>query len=162
MPSIPARLKALGTNSQTKDSIGYYAKENGEWKGSSFGSYYQESLRFAKALLSLDFNTESKISILAFNRPEWVVADVGTMLAGGVPAGIYQTCSPEEISYIISHSESAVVVVENEDQWVEDTINIKGGVNLGVLLNSKLSSKTVVKTGSGFCTYDVSNCQDII
>ena len=28
--------------------------------------------------------------------------------------------------------------VENEDQWVEDTIKIKGGVNLGVLLNSKL------------------------
>ncbi|MBM74069.1 MAG: long-chain fatty acid--CoA ligase [Proteobacteria bacterium] len=115
--SIPARLKDLGTSPQSQNSIAYNYKENGSWIEHSFGQYYNETLRFAKALLSLDFNLEDKISILAFNRPEWVISDLGTMMAGGIPAGIYQTCSPEEVAYIISHSESKVVVVENEEQW---------------------------------------------
>src|SRR6185312_3913899 len=38
------------------------------------------------------------------------------MMAGGAPAGIYTTCSAEEVQYIIHHSESRVVLVENADQ----------------------------------------------
>ena len=115
--SIPARLKALGSNQKTKDSIAYQFKKDGSWVGRSFGDYYSETLLFAKALISLGLELEDKISILAFNRPEWVISDVGAMMAGGIPAGIYQTCSAEEVAYIVSHSESKVVVVENEDQW---------------------------------------------
>ena len=32
-----------------------------------------------------------------------------------------QTCSPEEVAYIIQHSESEIVVVENKEQW--DKVN---------------------------------------
>ena len=39
-------------------------------------------------MISLGFAVDAKISILAFNRPEWVIADLATMMAGGVPAGI--------------------------------------------------------------------------
>ena len=35
--------------------------------------------------------------------------------------------------------------VENEDLWVEHSINIKGGVNLDVLINSKLPDKNNIK-----------------
>ena len=72
-----------------------------------------------------------KICILAFNRPEWIVSDVGTMMAGGVPAGFYQTCSPEEVTYIVSHSEAEIVVVEDKVQWK------KVHQNLGELPNLK-------------------------
>ena len=35
-------------------------------------------------------------------------------MAGGVPAGIYQTCSLK-VTYIVSHSEAEIVVVEDKD-----------------------------------------------
>ena len=115
MLSIPARLQRLGTDSNTKGKPGYYYKVNGTYQSKTFNSYYQSCLSFAKSLLAIDFPVDGKICILAFNRPEWIISDVGTMMTGGVPAGIYQTCSPEEVEYIVSHSEAEIVVVENQD-----------------------------------------------
>ena len=43
---------------------------------------------------------------------------------GGVTVGIYQTCSPEEVEYIVSHSEAEIVVVENQDQWKKVQVNL--------------------------------------
>lgn len=47
---------------------------------------------------------------------EWFIADIGTIAAGGLAAGIYTTNGPEACAYIIGHSKSTVVVVENEQQ----------------------------------------------
>ena len=56
------------------------------------------------------------VAVLGFNRPEWVIFDVAAMAAGGAPAGIYTT-SPDEVAYVLNHSEAPVVLVENEHQW---------------------------------------------
>jgi len=39
------------------------------------------------------------------------------MAAGGAPAGIYTTCSPSEVQYIVHHCEAPFVLVENLDQY---------------------------------------------
>jgi long-chain acyl-CoA synthetase len=41
------------------------------------------------------------------------------MAAGGAPAGIYTTCSPEEVRYIVHHAESKVVLLEDAAQWAK-------------------------------------------
>ena len=38
------------------------------------------------------------------------------MLLGGAPAGIYTTCSPTEVAYIVNHAEAKVIIVEDEEQ----------------------------------------------
>ncbi len=78
-----------------------------------------ELQRAARALISLGFEPRGRACILGFNRPEWVVFDLATMAAGGAPAGIYTTCSPDEVAYILNHSEAPVVLVENEAQWAK-------------------------------------------
>ena len=45
-----------------------------------------------------------------------VEMDLGAMAIGAIPAGIYQTCSPEEIEYILNHSEAPIVLVENQSR----------------------------------------------
>src|SRR5690606_31964877 len=57
------------------------------------------------------------VSILGFNRPEWVIMDVAAMAVGGAAAGVYTTCSAPEVQYIVDHAESLVVLVENEHQF---------------------------------------------
>lgn len=115
--TIPAKLKRNGTDPVYKDKPGYFVKEDNAWVPTTFEKYYEETLQTAKALIALGIPVDGKICILAFNRPEWVIADLAAMMIGGVPAGIYQTCSPEEVQYIIHHSESKVVFVENKEQW---------------------------------------------
>ena len=115
--TIPAKLKRNGTDPAYKANSGYFVRENGSWIPTTYGEYYKQTLQVAQALIHLGIEVDGKICILAFNRPEWVIADMAAMMIGAVPAGIYQTCSPEEVEYIISHSESKIVVVENEEQW---------------------------------------------
>ena len=56
------------------------------------------------------------VTILGANRPEWVVAALGAMRIGAISAGVYTTCSAEEIGYIVAHSESPILLVETPDQ----------------------------------------------
>ncbi|MCC6873714.1 MAG: long-chain fatty acid--CoA ligase [Sandaracinaceae bacterium] len=92
-------------------------KRGGIWHASSWESYVADVQRAARALIELGFAAGDRSCILGFNRPEWAIFDLATMMAGGAPAGIYTTCSPEEVHYIVDHSESPVVLVENEEQW---------------------------------------------
>ena len=125
MDSIPARMRRNGTDANYKNRTAYCTKSEGQWISTNYETYYAQCLQVAKALLAVGLEVEGKICILSFNTPKWTIADIGCMLAGGAPAGIYQTCSPVEVQYIINHSESIVVFVENRDQWqkVQDKLD---------------------------------------
>ena len=99
------------------DAPAYWVKRGGGWTSTDWGTFVGEARAAAKALIALGFEPGQRISILGFNKPEWVIADHAAMLAGGVPAGIYTTCSPPEVAYIVDHSESPIVVLEDAGQW---------------------------------------------
>ncbi|CAM9369790.1 unnamed protein product, partial [Hapterophycus canaliculatus] len=86
------------------------------WTTLSWGEYYVECLRFGKSLLSLNFGPHRCVNIIGFNSAEWFIANMGTISAGGIAAGIYTSNLPEACQYITNHSEAEVVVVENAAQ----------------------------------------------
>ncbi|MCA9531669.1 MAG: long-chain fatty acid--CoA ligase [Myxococcales bacterium] len=95
----------------------YYTREGGVWRATDWATYAAQVTQAGRALIALGLEPGAATCILGFNRPEWVVFDVATMAVGGCPAGIYTTCSPTEVAYIVRHSEARVALVENEDQW---------------------------------------------
>ncbi len=97
--------------------VAYFAKAHGTWVPTTYREYADLVKRAGKALMALGCEPGSTVSILGFNRPEWLVMDVATMCIGGAAAGIYTTCSPSEVRYIVDHAESKVVLVENRAQW---------------------------------------------
>jgi long-chain acyl-CoA synthetase len=97
----------------------YFVKRDGLWRGTSWQTYANEVKRAAKALIALGFAPGQNVAILGFNRPEWCIFDVAAMAAGGAGAGIYTTCSPTEVQYIVHHAEAPFVLVENEAQWLK-------------------------------------------
>ncbi len=113
--SIPLRL--LNQAKQRPNDPAYFAKRGGVWHGTSWSDHAAEVRQAAKAMLALGFEPGQCVAILGFNRPEWVVFDVACMAAGGAPAGIYTTCSPVEVQYIVHHCEAPFILVENVEQW---------------------------------------------
>jgi long-chain acyl-CoA synthetase len=113
--TIPHRLLSHAQLRPTQPA--YYAKVDGKWQPTTWKKYVEECRTAARALIALGFTAGGKVSILGFNRPEWVIFDHAAMLAGGAPAGIYTTCSAEEVAYIVRHSESRVVLVEDRAQY---------------------------------------------
>jgi len=88
----------------------------GDWKATNYADYADQTRNCGKALMALGLEPGQTTCILGFNRPEWTIMDIGTMAVGCAPAGIYTTCSPEEVAYIVGHTEAPVVLVENHDQ----------------------------------------------
>jgi long-chain acyl-CoA synthetase len=113
--TIPATL--FETAKRRGAAPAYHVKVDGAWKPTSWQTYAEEVVAAGKALIALGFRQGSSVSILGFNRPEWVILDIAAMAVGGVATGVYTTCSPEEVQYIVDHAESTVVLVENRHQW---------------------------------------------
>jgi long-subunit acyl-CoA synthetase (AMP-forming) len=98
------------------DKAAMSVKRNGQWVKTTWSQYRATARRAARAFIQLGVEPKTGVSIIGYNCPEWFAADVGAILAGGFPAGIYTTNSAEQCQYIADHCEAAVVVVEDATQ----------------------------------------------
>jgi long-chain acyl-CoA synthetase len=80
---------------------------------SDFGLAVKE---IAGGLASLGVNTGDKVAILCGTVPEWPLADFGIFCAGATVVPVYHTNSPEECEYVLSHSGSKVILLEDASQ----------------------------------------------
>ena len=148
MRTIPHRV--LRQAADRPSTIAYQAKVNGRWQPTTWRTYGEQIRTAARALIALGLPRGGKVSILGFNRPEWVIFDHAAMMAGGCPAGIYTTCSPDEVQYIVHHSESSVVLVENADQLAK----IKARRAQLPLLKWIVTMRGAQSTGGDVLTWD--------
>ncbi|MDP6933346.1 MAG: AMP-binding protein, partial [Myxococcota bacterium] len=120
--TIPSRLR---DQAQVRpQAAAYHVRQPGPpaedrhlWTPTSWSDYNDQVRTAARSLIALGLENEQTTCILGFNRPEWAIFDMAAMSAGGIPAGIYETCSPEEVQYIIDHSGANIVLVESVEQW---------------------------------------------
>jgi long-chain acyl-CoA synthetase len=117
MPADTIVKRLLDQADHRPDAPALYEKQGGVWRAVTYRSYADTVQRVGRALLSLGVEVGDTVTMLGFNRPEWVYMCVGGMAAGGAGAGIYTTSSPSEIAYIVGHCEAKVLLVENAAQW---------------------------------------------
>ncbi|XP_053337634.1 long-chain-fatty-acid--CoA ligase ACSBG2-like isoform X1 [Clarias gariepinus] len=99
-------------------------KKDGAWVTLTYKEYQQQCRAAAKSFLKLGLERFHGVGILGFNAPEWFIADIGCIMAGGLAAGIYTTNSPEACYYVAHDCEANVLVVENEKQ-LEKILQVK-------------------------------------
>src|SRR3989338_101914 len=92
-------------------------KRNGAYSYITYKQLKDKICHFAAFLRNNDFRSQDKLIILAENREEWIVSDLGTMLVGGVIVPIYPTLSPHQMEYIVRHSDARVAVVSSQIQY---------------------------------------------
>jgi long-chain acyl-CoA synthetase len=110
------------TANRMGDAVAMRKKDFGIWHDTSWKTYFGKSTCVASALLHLGLKRGESVSIIGDNAPEWVFIDMGVQLAGGVSVGIYATNAAAQCEYVINHSESTFLFVENEEQldkWLE-------------------------------------------
>jgi len=90
-------------------------KRGGTWEKTTWREYRDAVRQAARALVATGVEPGQGVVILAFNRPEWFVANLATIGVGARPAGIYTNSTPEQCRYITEHAEAALAVVENRE-----------------------------------------------
>jgi long-chain acyl-CoA synthetase len=112
--TIPQTILRVGQERGTADA--YAVRAGNQWVTTSWRAYAEEIEAAARGLIALGVEPGSPVAILGTNTPDWVIFDVAAMAVGAMPAGIYATNSPDECAYVINHSRSPVVLVQNEQQ----------------------------------------------
>jgi long-chain acyl-CoA synthetase len=91
-------------------------KVDGEWVDVDYADLGVAVSEVARGLIDLGIGRGDRVSILGNTRPEWTYANLGILAAGAASVSIYQTNSPEECDYVLEHSESRAVFVEDGEQ----------------------------------------------
>jgi long-chain acyl-CoA synthetase len=99
------------------DAVAYGEKIAGVWRTTTWQDYDRQIRRCARALLALGVREQERIAILGGNRPEWAIFCLAAMSIRAVAVGVYQTCSPEQVAFIVDHAEAPLILVEDEAQW---------------------------------------------
>ena len=89
-------------------------RDGGTVRKRTWADYQRLASQVAMGLRSLGIDHGDRVAIMANNRPEHVVADVGAMLAGGTPISIYNTFTGDQTAYIANDAEVKVAIVEAE------------------------------------------------
>ena len=100
------------TVEQRGDEPAHRWKDGETWASWSWTEYGDRARRTAAVLAQLGIVPGDKVAVMLRNRPEFHPIDMGAYLAGAVPFSVYNSSSPEQIAYLLGHSEARVVVTE--------------------------------------------------
>jgi long-chain acyl-CoA synthetase len=81
----------------------------------TWAEYADGVARVAAGLRALGVGRGDRVVLMLRNRLEFHLADLGTAALGATPISVYNSSSPEQLSYLLGHSKAAVVVTEAGD-----------------------------------------------
>jgi long-chain acyl-CoA synthetase len=88
-------------------------KSDGVWRNISSDAFRAAVEELSLGLRELGLAKGERVAILSENRPEWAIADLATLTAGGVDVPIYATLTPAQVLYLLNDSEARLAFVSN-------------------------------------------------
>ncbi|MGD2245982.1 MAG: long-chain fatty acid--CoA ligase [Candidatus Aminicenantes bacterium] len=101
---------------QNPDKIALQYKKDMEWIPITWKEHQETCKKISKSLMALGIQKGDKVSILSNTRAEWIQTDIGTVSIGAVNVGIYATLLADDCAYIINHSDSVAIILEEQCQ----------------------------------------------
>ncbi|MFD6024777.1 AMP-dependent synthetase/ligase [Streptomyces griseoluteus] len=87
-----------------------------EWRSLTWGQAAERVYAIAAGLIELGIESEQRVALASSTRVEWILADLGIMCAGGATTTVYPQTNADESSFILSDSESRVLIAEDAAQ----------------------------------------------
>ncbi len=91
-------------------------KRYGVWTPTTWKQLAEEVAKFARGLKILGLGKNEAVAVVGDNKPEWIVAELGTIASGGVITGMYPDCLAEEVLYLISYADARIIVLSDQEQ----------------------------------------------
>lgn len=92
----------------------FFRKLDGKWQGTSYGMLRETSDRIADGIAGSGFRPGAHAALLASSSPQWVMAYLGILKAGGVVVPVDKELKEIELRHILSHSEVQVLFVDGD------------------------------------------------
>ena len=85
--------------------------------------------------------------LLSENRPEWLIADIAIMNAGGISVPIFTTYAANDYAYIIKDCSPSLIIVSNTSQYqkIENFIQNKKVISFEEIQNKSLTTENIYR-----------------
>lgn len=149
--TIGRLLKQRLQKSPDRYAIGWI--ENKEVKNLTFQEYKSTIEILVSSFHKIGVNVGDKVSILAHTCKEWHLLDMATMLSRCTLVPIYPTYLAHEVEFIFNHSDSTVLIVENDKQMEKVISVMQNLTNLKVIISINDLSEETLKKFRNICPY---------
>ena len=95
------------------------------WEIFTWADYGRGASEVTAGLADLGIGPGERVAILAGNRVEWHLADMGALANGNVTVPIYPTSSAEQVAYILNHCGARLCFVE-DDELLAKVLEVRG------------------------------------
>ncbi|MDT0404919.1 MULTISPECIES: AMP-dependent synthetase/ligase [Streptomyces] len=87
-----------------------------DWKSLTWAGAAERVHAIAAGLIELGVEAEQRVALASSTRVEWILADLGILCAGAATTTVYPQTNADESAYILSDSQSRVLIAENAEQ----------------------------------------------
>ncbi len=99
------------------DAVRFLVPAGGTWKPMTYREVGAAVGDLARGLMALGLSRGDKVAILSSTRVEWALADIAAILGGFVTVPVYPSNLPDQVEFILAHSEARALFVEDDMQW---------------------------------------------
>lgn len=97
------------------NGVALRVKRRGIYHDVTWADYLKQVEAVCFGLRTLGLEPGDRVAILGDPCPEWLLAEMGTLLAGGICYGIYPTSSPVQVESLLAHGAASIMVVRDQE-----------------------------------------------
>jgi len=96
--------------------VAFRDKDYGLWNEYTWKDVYENVKYFSLGLISLGLKPGERAAIIGDNEPQWYWASFAIQAARGITVALFTDAIPDEIQYIVDHSDSKFIVARDQEQ----------------------------------------------
>jgi long-chain acyl-CoA synthetase len=100
----------------TPEAVAFRYYDRDAWQGMTFREADVAAREIAAGLVARGVVPGDRVCLLSQTRLEWVLCDLGILLAGGVTVPIYASNTAEQCEFIVRDAGAKIVIVEDAAQ----------------------------------------------
>ena len=117
-----AQARRLG-----RHTVALREKRYGIWQEVTWEQYAAHVRAVCLGLVRLGLERGDTVAVISGNRPAWLYVELAAQSLGAIPLGIYVDSLPDQVKYVLHHSQARVVLVEDQEQ-ADKVLGVGGAV----------------------------------
>ncbi|MCC6142572.1 MAG: long-chain fatty acid--CoA ligase [Candidatus Hydrogenedentes bacterium] len=101
----------------TPDAKSHEFERDGKWVSVSYREFGEQVKHATLGFAELGIKRGDNVAIWGDTTAEWTILDVGALSAGASVAGVYQSSTAEQVSYILNDARSNILCVDTPDRF---------------------------------------------
>ncbi len=115
--TLPGILRHLEREVQRPDLL--KVRTDSGFRPISTAEFSRRIRGLSLGLTGLGLGPGVKVALLSENRPEWIIADLAVLSAGGTTVPIYTQLLPAQIAELLQDSESEIIICSTPELWLK-------------------------------------------